>query len=352
MTTHFRILYVEKNDTELIVLWDKAVKENALPPQASYAWKTNLENIYGANACALLAVDSENNVAGFALVFFKKGEEVLYSCPHGFFAKNEAAAIALRDEIKAIAQKNNLRKTVITSGTLALDLPTKQNGKAGLYLPLAYADEEKLWLSIPNKTKNMIRKADKAGITISYDWKHLDAFYAMYMDRCSEKSLGIKPLKHFQSIKNLFGDNAVFIGALQNKKLVAGMIFISAGTSVSYAYNASIINASSSGANNLLMWEAMRFFYRKAARYIDLSESTPGSPVYKFKMRLSKDIECKEIHYYDFLSESEFAANRKISAALFFKYKVQGVLARLMPILPTFLKKKYLQYLGMNGRIM
>ena len=342
---------VENGDAELIMLWDKKVKEKSLPPQACYQWKTIIEDIFKAKAYAFLAMDENGKTVGFALVFFKAGEEILYSCRYGFYADNQDVSLALQGEVQKLAYQYGIHKTVMTSGNHEFDLSEQQENKESLYLPLTYQDEEALWLSLPKKTKNMIRKAEKTGITVLHDWDKLDQFYDIYTERFTEKSLGIKPFGLFQSIRDLFGEDAVLMCAVQDNQLAAGMIFISAGDTVSYGYNASNLDASNSGANNLLMWEAMRYFHGKGAKYIDLSESKPDSPVYKFKMRLSKDIEARAIYYYDFMDGVQEMKEKPMSVSLFVKYKIRGLLQRLMPVMPHGLKKKYLQYLGMGGRL-
>ena len=348
MSETIRIRHLTNNDTDLIPLWDQEIRECNLPPHALYAWKNILEDVYKAKTYALLALNGESKLMGYALLFKPKGEEALYSCRYGFWAATKEAANALCEEIKSIAAKHKVQKALVTSGEFPLDLPDKEKSKESLFLPLIYADEEQLWQSIPKKTKNMIRKAEKSGLSLTYDWGYLPEFYEIYAQRFIEKGLHIQPIEHFQAVRDLFGSDAVFIGALQEGKLVAGMIFLSAGKTVSYAYNASIVSASNNGANNLIMWDAMQYFYRKGAQYVDLSESTPDSPVYKFKTHLSKDIQIREIYYYDALSGQKFAG---ASFSHFIRNKVRGAMHRLMPLMPPRLKRKYLTNLGTRGRI-
>ena len=349
MACDIEIRHIKKDDTELITLWNKLVTENDLPPQALFTWKENLEGVFGTKSYTLLAIDQDMRARGFTLVFFHSGEETLYTCRYGFFAQDNLTAQALYTEIRSIALQHKIKKTVITSGTLELELAGRKESKESLYLPLDYINEEQLWLSIPKKTKNMIRKAEKTGLTVTSDWKYIDEFYNIYTERFIEKTLSIKPLKHFLSLKELFGERAVFIGALQGETIIAGMIFISTSNAVSYAYNASNLNASNNGANNLIMWEAMKLFHKEKVKYIDLSESKPESPVYKFKTRLSKGIMRKTIYYYDCLSNDK--TTKTPSITMFVTYKCRGLLHRLVPIMPSYLKKIYLLYLGSRGRV-
>lgn len=344
------VQYVGDENQDLVQKWQDFVVEHDLPPQSSYLWKKHLESVFNAKAFAIAILDNNCAISGFAIVYFTPSSEILYSCRYGVYALTQDVALALQDEIQKLCHQYNLRKSVITSGSLDLELSGKMTEKDSLYLPLKYANAEELWLSIPKKTKNMIRKAEKSGFTVTDDWAYLRDFYKIYTDRFLEKSLNIKPFKHFSALKDMFGDDAFFIGVLQEKELVAGMVFISTEHVASYAYNASIVNALNNGTNNLLMWEAMQRLHSKGVKYIDLSESTLDSPVYKFKNRLSKDVEERKTYYYDVLSGTDLP-NLSMQKKVFLKYKVQGILHRLLPIMPEFLKRKYLAYSGKSGRV-
>ncbi len=343
----FIINNIDSDDKDSIELWNKLVVKKSLPPQACYIWKKHLENIFDLKTFSLLVIDEKGDAKGLCIVYFTEGDEILYSCRYGFYAESEDVVLALQNEIINICRCNNLRKTHITSGSLDVVLNGKKETKDSLYLPLEYLNKDDLWLSVPKKTKNMIRKAEKSGFTISYDWAHLERFYEIYTGRFLEKSLSLKPFSHFLSIKESFGKDAILISAFHEDKFIAGMIFISTGEIVSYAYNASIVNALNNGINNLLMWEAMRIFHESGAKYIDLSESKPDSSVFKFKSRLSKDIELKKIYYYDILCGVTGCINWK----LFLRYKVYGILHRAMPFMTRSMKKKYLGHIGKRGRV-
>lgn len=345
-----KIIPVGQNDTKYITLWDAFADEHDLPPQAYFRWKTHLEDVYGLRTIALVALDGEDKAVGFALIYFKAGDETAYSCRYGFYAENQDTAELLENEITKICSPNNVRSAIITSGSLDTNLHGRQKERDSLYIPLQYPDENALWESVPKKTKNMIRKAEKSGFTVSDDWKNLEHFYVIYTERFLEKSLNIKTLKHFQSVKSLFGENTVLLTAFQNGKPAAGMIFIASQKIVSYAYNASVVSAANNGANNLLMWEAMKRFQAQGQHFIDLSESQIDSPVYKFKTHLSKDIQPRKIFYYDILKDRT-DIKKKTALRQFIRHKINGILHRLFPVMPVWAKKKYLLHLSQRGRV-
>lgn len=344
-----RVYQIENPQQDYIKLWDDLVDEAALPPQSYYAWKPHLEKVFGVSVFALLILNGDR-ATGFCMFYVNPNNRTAYSCQYGFFAKDEASAQALLQEVLKICDHHKIPQTLITSGSSAYVLECASESKTSLYLPLGYEDDEALWLSLPKKTKNMVRKAQKSEYELETDWQLLKKFYGVYTDRFIEKKVGIKPLQHFQALKEDFGDRVTLLSATKNGEYLGGSIFVSGAEIVSYAFNASDMAASNNGVNNMLMWEAMKMFRAQGKTYIDLSESKLDSPVYKYKSRLSKDIEAKTIFYYDFLKADQGNFSVPPSQS-FWRNKMYGFLQRVYPVMPKTFKKRYLLHLGQKGRL-
>lgn len=344
--TEIKVHYVEEHERDFITLWNEIAQDKILSPLGFYEWKRIAEKCFGVKVFAILARSENGNRNGIAFLYFSPKENVLYSFRHGFYADDEEIAEKLRNEILLLANRNGVQKTLITSGLQQYEIFGTKIQKECLYLPLSANTHDDLWETIPKKTKNMIRKAEKAEYKISLSWDELEKFHDVYADRFTEKSLGIKPLSYFRVLKNEFQDNVILISAVQGNDLVGGMVFILSEKIAYYAYNASVVSAANNGVNNLLMWEAMKTFHAKGIEIIDLSESKPDSPVHQFKSRLSKDIIPKTIYYY------ELPGSGKSNISVFIRQKISGILQRLMPCMPRYFKRKYLEYLGGSGRVL
>lgn len=344
--TEIKIHYIEDHQKDLIAQWDQIVTNKILSPQVFYGWKKIAEDIFGVNVFTLLAKSHDGDRSGLAFLYLSRKDKILYSSRYGFYADDAEIAEALENEIMILAERYGVQKTLLTSGMQEFSLRGNINHKECLYLPLNAKTHDDLWEAIPKKTKNMIRKAEKSDVKVSFDWGNLEKFYDVYADRFLEKSLSIKPLRYFYVLKDQFQDNVVLISALQGGNLVAGMVFMMSDKMACYAYNASVVSAANNGVNNLLMWEAMKYFHGRGIEMIDLSESKPESPVHQFKTRLSRGIIPKTIYYY------ERAGQKNFSIRLFASQKIAGVLQRLMPLMPPALKRKYLEYLGRGGRVL
>ena len=345
MNNDIYIKFLSVNDLADIDLWNNLVGAQSLPAQALFDWKSSIDSIFFAQSFAILALNQEKKACGFSLLFISERDSTLWSTRFGFFATNQIVAETLFNEVKIIASRYNIQQCNITSGHINFNFLNPPIIKYSLSLPLIYSSERELWASIPHKTRNMIRKAEKTGVQITYNWKLLNEFYDLYVNRSLEKSLGIKPLTYFHALKNIFGDKAIFIGAVDNNILVAGMIFVSTHNIATYLHNASIVSSKYNGVNNLIMWQAMQFFYFKKIKYIDLSESSPKSTVFQFKKSLSNDIKTNYIYYY----QVKFCAGNFLVLSINFFKRITHT---LMLKLPNCYKKTYLSYLGRRGRVL
>lgn len=340
---------ISADDTLSAQHWDAYIHEQNIPGLALWAWGDVLENFYKKTVIRILVRDGENHVQGYFLGYHApyKGP-ALYGTHFGFHAKNTKAAASITEAIEEYCQTCNIARTLLSCGTSLFDADLQVSEKTNMFLPLK-EDEDTLWSTVPKKTRNMVRKAEKQNYSVSRDWKHLDDFYAIYENRFYQKGLTMKPKGLFEYEHTVFGEDLVLFTALnENAQVEAGMLFFQSNKIASYLYNASNDTGSSNGANNLIMWEAMKFFAARGVEYIELGEATKGGAVYNFKKRLSKDIEPVSIYYTDILKHKTTAkaslnvADRLLGIALkFYKFWC-------LPSVQIFLLKRG----GQSGRVM
>ncbi len=118
----------------------------------------------------------------------------------------------------------------------------------------------------------------------------------------SALGLSIHYFGYFQTLaERLAGDVELFT-AHRDGEVLGGTIFLYSSGSALYLYNALTERGRSLGANDLIMWEAIKDCLARGVRHLDLSEATPGSGVYKFKTREIGG-EPREVYYYDVSAE-------------------------------------------------
>ncbi len=278
------------------VLWDHYIAAENCYAHNLYNWKTVLEDFYQRTVVQIAVLDKDGQVEG---VFFGYHNRfILYSTYFGFHAKTPQAAVLLRSEIYNYAAEKGLFQGVITSGPrdYSEHFPNTIH-KNNMILPLEPSTGP-LLDSLPKKTRNIVKKAQKSNIEISVDPTHMTQFYEIYKGRYQEKGLPPKPEGYFEALLKVFGSELTLLTAFHNNQIIAGMLFLKSLKAASYLVNASTDQGQKLGANNLLMWKAMEFFRQSGLESIELAESTIDGPVHNFKKRLSKNAEHIDIFYY------------------------------------------------------
>lgn len=169
--------------------------------------------------------------------------------------------------------------TTITAQTLIIDLTP---------------DIDQLWKNtIHSKRRNMIRKAEKNGITVEYDDKsNLFTFYNVYTE--TNKQNGLVSLS-YNFFKDLF-DNAKnvkykILWAKKNKEILSGIVVAYDKNYAIYWLGFSKANTPNLGQGDLLQWEAIKTVKAHGCSYYDLCfiDKNKLPHIYKFKKGFSKN---------------------------------------------------------------
>src|SRR3989338_8904241 len=169
--------------------------------------------------------------------------------------------------------------------------------KKTVVMELASSADE-MWKGLRNKTRNMLRKAKNAGLTIECGFENLDAFYRIYARRMLEKKVPIHSIGFFKHVaKELDGCTQLLV-ATHNGVPVGGMLLLMGTHTALYPYQSSTSEGERYGANQLLVWEAMRFCLARDITTLDMGESKEGGSVYQSKINFGGI--SKDLYYYTF----------------------------------------------------
>jgi lipid II:glycine glycyltransferase (peptidoglycan interpeptide bridge formation enzyme) len=139
--------------------------------------------------------------------------------------------------------------------------------------------EKETWDSLPSKTRNMIRRGQKA-LIIREGHKYLWLFYAMYVWVMVFKKIHPYPLKHFFALKKIFGKNMKIIIALDGKRPVGATLLLLSNIGF-YPYQVAADHTYA--PTSLMIWECMKICIREGIDTLDMGDSTPGGGTYNFK---------------------------------------------------------------------
>mgnify|MGYP006295630155 CR=1 FL=1 len=137
--------------------------------------------------------------------------------------------------------------------------------------------EANLLKSFRNSTRRNINKAKREGVTVEH-LQTLDAVKAFYRLNCiTRKHHGLPP-QPFQFFKNIFrcviAENHGFVVLAEfSKRIIAGAIFFHWGKEAMYKYGASDRSFQYLRANNLIMWEAVRWYAENGFEALDFGRT-------------------------------------------------------------------------------
>jgi len=133
--------------------------------------------------------------------------------------------------------------------------------------------EDALWKNLEGRCRTAIRKARKSGVDVNIvtDRCFIDKYYSIIEDVYHAQN---KPCpnhkKFYYDMWNSFGrDNALFLSAEWNGKIIAGIIILLDGKRAYYLNGASKHAHRSLSASNLLLWEAINIAKERGVERFD-----------------------------------------------------------------------------------
>ena len=148
---------------------------------------------------------------------------------------------------------------------------------------------------IHSKRRNMIRKAEKSGITIKkFGTEGLPIYFDFMHDMHKKAELKEPPSNYFKRILDAYYEtgNALLMIAFRKEQPFAGVIIIGNKNVMHYWQGASISEVPNFGQGELLQWEVIKWAKNQGTRYYDLCVIEPERlpHIAQFKMGFTKEI--------------------------------------------------------------
>jgi serine/alanine adding enzyme len=295
-------------------LWNDYIKNN----QSSSIyhlihWREVFENSFGYKSFYLTAIDSSNSICGVLPIFLVNGlKRRLVSVPFrdrgGPLGDTEDVIIMLLEECIKLA--NRLKCQYVEIKTLTtLDEEVKANVPyheifhwVNSYVELKYNVDE-FWKQIGDKTRNMIRQAERAGlefIDCSESKNSIKMFYDIYVR--AMKNIGVPPysIKYFNNIHKYFianNDAKLFI-IRRNSNLLAGVIAFIHKDSVHYGFAPVLTEARKYRCHDFMVWNLIRWAIENQYKIFDFGADSPLQEGLLFFKKKWKSIQEKIPFYY------------------------------------------------------
>lgn len=269
-----------------------------LPPLSRFEWKFILKNSYGIEVFLIFALDNNDEVCGILPVYEIKdyyGKSNMYSLKFGLVADNSKLLNALVDYSIKLARDRKATKLILSSGYNSDQFSAEESRLITVTLEIQPSEEE-MWKNTRGKSRNMVKKAMKDGITVERGNHNLIEFYRVYSSRMLQKGVRIHSLIYFQNIIENMGSCTQLFIARKSGSIIGGMLLIYSSDSGAYIYGGSLIDKGTS-PNQLLLWDMVCFCITVGIKNLDLGESPEGSGVYNFKIWFGGIP--KDIFYYN-----------------------------------------------------
>jgi lipid II:glycine glycyltransferase (peptidoglycan interpeptide bridge formation enzyme) len=134
-----------------------------------------------------------------------------------------------------------------------------------------------LWQRVGKKNRNMVRQAEKQGLT--FEWRggpeHAGAWHRLHQKTQSRLGVPVFPRALFEAILDEGRDWARLLLILGPKGPVAGGIFFAFADRYIYGYSASTLAGQEMRANDLMLFEALREAERSGAHSFDFGSDSP-----------------------------------------------------------------------------
>jgi hypothetical protein len=137
--------------------------------------------------------------------------------------------------------------------------------------------EQELFSLLKDTNRRNIRKANRAGVTVRIE-QSLNSLESFYRLNCITRKRHGLPPQPFSFFKNLFygvlaTGYGIVVSAVHSTKTIAASVFFNFGTTALYKYGASDLHFQSLRPNNLIMWEAIRWYKSKGCTTLSLGRT-------------------------------------------------------------------------------
>lgn len=149
--------------------------------------------------------------------------------------------------------------------------------------------EEAIWSeSLDAKRRNMIRKAERAGVAIRAGAAgFLDEYYPMLVETNTRAGINVLPRAYYDRVLDAYGpaERACVLLAERGSDVLAGVVLLRNDVFCHYWQGARHDGAGNLGQGELLQWEAIRWAKAQGCRYYDLAgieeQRLPGIAAFK-----------------------------------------------------------------------
>lgn len=280
---------LDAGDAATAARWDAFVQTC---PSATFfhraGWQAVIREAFGHETFFLYA-ERDGDIVGVLpmarvrSLLFGNGLVSLPFCScGGVAASDEEAASLLEREAKVIANSLNVEHLELRNSVRRHeDWPAQD-----LYVTFKRQIPDVLddrMLAIPQKRRNMVRKALKLGLHATHS-DSVDEFFPVFAENARNHGTPTLPKNYFQCLARVFGEDCeiLSIRSPEGRVISAIQCFYFRDHVLAY-YAGELAEARNTAANDLKYWELMKRAAERGCRIFDLGRSKKGTGSFEFK---------------------------------------------------------------------
>jgi len=204
----------------------------------------------------------------------------------GVLAEDRGAGGRLVEAAWAWARGKGARHLVLRhTADRKLDLP-ETHGKETLTLPLPAGDPDRLFASIGSKTRNLVRKAERAGLEACVETaRAVPAFHSVLSENMRDLGSPFHGQAFFRVLLEELRGSAEIHVVRAGPRVAAAALTIRWRDRVEVPWASCRRRYNAVSANMLLYWHMLRRATLAGARLFDFGRSTKDSGPYRFKLQ-------------------------------------------------------------------
>jgi lipid II:glycine glycyltransferase (peptidoglycan interpeptide bridge formation enzyme) len=253
-----------------------------------------------------------------------------------FLTGKRGVSLPFTDECRPIAQNNekfqHLTKFIFEYGKKAgwkhVELRGNHNALTNLlsftshYTHVLDLDksENMVFSSFKSNVKRNIKRAQKEGlqITLSNTWESMMAFYRLNCMTRKQHGLPPQPLSFFKKIFEhvISPQNGLVVQAFFQMKPIAAAVYYHFGNHAVYKYGASDRKYLNLRPNNLVMWEAIKYYVNNGFQHFSFGRTEPENHgLLQFKRAWETREETLNYYKYDLKQDCFVSKESKLKTS-------------------------------------
>lgn len=315
----FTIRRLDVDDAEAAARWDAFLDAS---PQASFfhlsGWQRVIRQSFRHDTYFLYAETASAEVLGvlpLAHVSSRLFGKSLTGLPFGVYggvvAVDAHVAEALEKEASRLARQLGVDYLELRNQQRRHDDWPTQELYVTFKLTIPEVLDDKM-LCIPQKRRNMVRKAQKLGLRAVVG-DSVDNFYPVFSENARNHGTPVLQKQYFRELQQVFGSRCEILSIHdQGGECISSILCFYFKQEVLAYYAGESLAARNTAANDLKYWSVMKRAAERGCAVFDLGRSKKGTGSFEFKRLWG--FEPQQLHYqYDLITRDSIPQNNPMN---------------------------------------